>query len=108
MVFVFTGGPVKECFWVGAAFILCFFTSNFFLFRSTSGSPLVVTFVESLCLRGPEASGESIGVGLGCGMWFYFLQCNFFLWINATGTVQWEALPCALPPSVCWAVPNTH
>ena len=37
-----------------------------------------------------------------------FFAMHFFLWINTTGTVQWEGLPSALPPNVCWAAPNTH
>ena len=54
-VFMFTRARVEECFLVGADFVLCFFASNFFFFCSTSGSPLVITFVESLHLQGPEA-----------------------------------------------------
>ena len=99
VVFIFAGAWVEGCFWVGAGFVLCFFASNFFLFCSTSGSPLVVSFVESLHLDMRVASGESVGIGSGCGMWFWdvvltnvdmFLWCNccFFLWINTTGTVQ--------------------
>ena len=49
-VVVFTGAQVEDCFLVGASFVLCFFASNFFFFHSTSGLPLVVTFVKSLCL----------------------------------------------------------
>jgi hypothetical protein len=72
-------------FWVGASFVLCSFASNLFLFRSTSGSPLVVTFVESLRLHGPEASGESVGIGWECGMWFrqmwiFFGNAIFFFY----------------------------
>ena len=118
VVFVFAGAWVKECFWVGASFILCFFASNFFLFHSTSGSPLVVTFVESLRLRGPEASGESVGIGSGCGMWFWdvvqtnvdtFLQC-FFFFCGSTPQVLYSRKVCHLHcrPIFCWAVPNTH
>ena len=67
----FTGARVEDFFLVGADFVLCFFASNFFFFRYTSGSPLVVTFVESLHSRGPEASGKSVGIrDVGCGLWF--------------------------------------
>src|ERR1700678_1585113 len=81
----FTGARVEGFFLVGADFISCFFPSNFFFFRSSSGSPLIVTFVESLRFRGPEASGESVGIwDVGCGLWFrqmWKFFCDQFLFL---------------------------
>jgi hypothetical protein len=86
VVFVFAGARVEDCLLVSAGVVVCFCPSDLCRFRSTTGLPLVVTFVESLRLRGPEALGESVGIGSGCGMWFWdvvlmhvhmFLQCNF-------------------------------
>src|ERR1700678_1820296 len=106
----FTGARVKEFFLVGADFISCFFPSNCFFFRSTSGSPLVVTFVESLHLRGPEASGKSVGIwDVGCGMWFrqmwIFFGDQFYFFGGLMPQALYSSKVCRLR---CCAAPNTH
>ena len=97
---LFLQGPeLKECFWVGASFVVCFFVSNPFLFCSTAGSPLVVTFIERLCLQVTEASGESVGIGSRCGMWFrqmWICFCDAFFYYGSTPQVLYSRKVCHL------------